>query len=93
MNVIYCVYRKIQVEIFVEDYFHRKAVNTNSAILKFAIKFARILRFFPKSEDKDPRLIPYILSDFQCCKTDQGKQYGDDPGGFLCEAKLGSHFL
>ena len=38
----------MQVEIFVEDYFHRKAVNTNSAVLKFVIKFARSIMIFSK---------------------------------------------
>ena len=38
----------MQVEIFVEDYFHRKAVNTNSAVLKFVIKFTRSIMIFSK---------------------------------------------
>jgi hypothetical protein len=36
---------------FPVDYFHRKTANTKSAVLKFSINPALILRFFQKDED------------------------------------------
>ena len=38
----------IRAKKMVEDYFHRKTVNAKSAVLKFAIKLAGVLRFIKR---------------------------------------------